>query len=59
MRAPKQRGNVKEKLRYIGRYIRRPAIGMNRIEAYDGQRVTFKYHDKTDGPGGFCPVFLM
>ncbi len=47
--APKQRGNVKEQLRYIGRYIRRPAIGINRIEAYDGQNVTFKYIDKTDG----------
>jgi hypothetical protein len=47
--APKQRGKVKEQLRYIGRYIRRPAIGMNRIEEYDGQNVTFKYRDKTDG----------
>lgn len=49
MYAPKQRGNIKEQLRYIGRYIRRPAIGINRIEAYDGQSVTFKYKDKTDG----------
>lgn len=47
--APKQKGKVKEQLRYIGRYIRRPAIGINRIEAYDGQYVTFKYMDKTDG----------
>jgi hypothetical protein len=47
--APKQRGKVKEQLRYIGRYMRRPAIGINRIEAYDGQFVTFKYMDKTDG----------
>lgn len=47
--APKQKGNIKEQLRYIGRYIRRPAIGINRIEAYDGQNVTFKYKDKTDG----------
>ncbi|MDL0421356.1 transposase [Caldibacillus thermoamylovorans] len=47
--APKQKGNIKEQLRYIGRYIRRPAIGVNRIEAYDGQYVTFKYKDKTDG----------
>lgn len=46
--APKQRGKVKEQLRYIGRYIRRPAIGINRIEAYDGQQVTFKYIDKVD-----------
>lgn len=49
MYAPKQKGNIKEQLRYIGRYIRRPAIGINRIEAYDGQFVTFKYKDKTDG----------
>ncbi|WP_449305990.1 IS91 family transposase, partial [Piscibacillus salipiscarius] len=47
--APKQRGKINEQLRYIGRYIRRPAIGMNRIVAYDGQFVTFKYEDKTDG----------
>jgi hypothetical protein len=47
--APKQRGKIKEQLRYIARYIRRPAIGTNRIEAYDGQNVTFKYVDKTDG----------
>ncbi|UZH05453.1 transposase [Heyndrickxia coagulans] len=49
MYAPKQRGKLKEQLRYIGRYIRRPAIGMNRIEEYDGQFVTFKYIDKKDG----------
>lgn len=47
--APKQRGNIKAQLGYIGRYIRRPAIGINRIEEYDGQYVTFRYHDKTDG----------
>ncbi|MFD1068295.1 IS91 family transposase [Oceanobacillus locisalsi] len=47
--APKQRGSVQEQLRYIGRYIRRPAIGINRIEEYDGQYVTFSYIDKVDG----------
>lgn len=47
--APKQKGNIKEQLRYIGRYMRRPAIGLNRIVAYDGDFVTFKYVDKTDG----------
>ncbi|WP_299834329.1 transposase, partial [uncultured Metabacillus sp.] len=47
--APKQKGNVKEQLKYIGRYIRRPAIALGRIEEYDGQFVTFKYLDKTDG----------
>lgn len=49
MYAPKQKGNVKEQLKYIGRYIRRPAIALGRIEKYDGQFVTFKYMDKTDG----------
>ena len=47
--APKQRGNVQEQLRYIGRYMRRPAIGMNRIIGYDGETVTIKYQDKKDG----------
>lgn len=47
--APKQKGNVKVQLGYIGRYIRRPAIALHRIEEYDGQYVTFKYHDKNDG----------
>ncbi|BBN97630.1 hypothetical protein St703_14100 [Sporolactobacillus terrae] len=46
--APRQRGHVKEQLRYIGRYIRRPAIGLNRIEDYDGHNVTFTYKDKRD-----------
>ncbi|MEI3611354.1 transposase [Pseudogracilibacillus sp. SO30301A] len=44
--APKQRGKIKDQLRYIGRYMRRPAIGINRVEAYDGQYVTYKYIDK-------------
>ncbi len=47
--APKQKGNVKVQLGYIGRYIRRPAIALHRIEEYDGQYVTFRYHDKNDG----------
>ena len=47
--APKQKGNVKEQIGYIGRYIRRPAIALHRIEEYDGQNVTFRYHDKKDG----------
>jgi len=47
--APKQKGNVKQQLGYIGRYIRRPAIAVSRIEDYDGQMVTFRYRDKTDG----------
>jgi hypothetical protein len=47
--APKQKGNVQFQLQYIGRYMRRPAIGLNRIVGYDGERVTFRYHDKTTG----------
>lgn len=47
--APKQKGNVREQLRYIGRYLRRPAIGMSRIIEYTGETVTFRYLDKQDG----------
>lgn len=47
--APKQKGNVRIQIRYIGRYFRRPAIGLNRIKEYDGKTVTFCYHDKTSG----------
>jgi hypothetical protein len=47
--APKQKGNVKQQLGYIGRYIRRPAIAMHRIKMYDGEFVVFSYHDKTSG----------
>ena len=47
--APKQRGSVKEQLRYIGRYFRRPAIGINRIVAYDGNSVVIRYIDKQEG----------
>ncbi|OXS57890.1 IS91 family transposase, partial [Cohnella sp. CIP 111063] len=46
--APKQRGNVKAQLGYIGRYIRRPAIAVERIVSYDGEYVVFRYHDKTE-----------
>ena len=49
MHAPKQKGNVKEQLGYIGRYIRRPAIAIHRIKEYDGKYVVFSYVDKTDG----------
>ena len=47
--APKQKGNVKYQLQYIGRYMRRPAIGLNRIVDYDGKTVTFRYKEKTSG----------
>ena len=47
--APKQKGKVREQLRYIGRYLRRPVIGMSRIVEYTGDTVTFRYLDKQDG----------
>lgn len=47
--APKQKGNVKQQLGYIGRYIKRPAIALKRIKSYDGEYVVFSYHDKTSG----------
>jgi hypothetical protein len=47
--APQQKGNVKQQLGYIGRYMKRPAIAVGRIEAYDGETVTFRYRDKRDG----------
>jgi uncharacterized protein (DUF983 family) len=37
--------NKKQMIRYIGRYIRHPAIAESRIEHYDGERVTFWYFD--------------
>jgi hypothetical protein len=42
-----QRGVKKGKgiSRYIGRYIRHPAIANKRIVEYDGERVTFYYED--------------
>ena len=47
--APKQKGNVKEQLGYIGRYMKRPAIALKRIKEYDGEFVVFSYHDKSSG----------
>ncbi|NPV92839.1 MAG: transposase [Firmicutes bacterium] len=47
--APRQKGNIRAQLGYIGRYMRRPAIALHRIEEYDGQYVTYRYHDKKDG----------
>jgi Putative transposase/Transposase zinc-binding domain len=47
--APKQKGNVREQLCYIGRYMRRPAIAVHRITDYDGEYVSYVYHDKTSG----------
>jgi hypothetical protein len=49
VQTPKQRGNVKVQLGYIGRYMRRPAKAIHRIKKYDGEIVVFSYIDKTDG----------
>ncbi|XID92531.1 transposase [Paenibacillaceae bacterium WGS1546] len=32
----------------FGRYIRRPAIAVDRIVSFDGEQVVFRYHDKTE-----------
>lgn len=37
--------NKKQMSKYIGRYIRHPAVAESRIESYDGERVTFWYLD--------------
>ena len=47
--APKQKGNIKQQLGYIGRYMKRPAIAVHRIKEYDGETVVFSYVDKNDG----------
>jgi hypothetical protein len=47
---PKNKGKIvkKERIKYIGRYIRRPAIALRRIELYDGKVVVIKYFDKKE-----------
>lgn len=49
MHAPKQKGKVQKQLGYIGRYIKRPAIALKRIQSCDGEYVVFSYYDKTSG----------
>ncbi|ODS40004.1 MAG: hypothetical protein A7315_09865 [Candidatus Altiarchaeales archaeon WOR_SM1_79] len=43
-------GGKKEIARYIGRYIRHPAVANSRITNYDGKNVRF-YYDKKDKDG--------
>jgi len=43
-----RKGKVKEQVRYIGRYMKRPAIALRRILSYDGKIVTFRYFDKKE-----------
>lgn len=44
----KGQGSIEAQIGYIGRYMRRPAMAVGRIIEYDGEKVTFKYHDKTE-----------
>jgi hypothetical protein len=48
VRAPKQKGKIRNLINYIGRYLGRPAIAKSRIDAYDGKMVTFHYKRHED-----------
>ena len=48
VRAKDTINNKKGMIRYIGRYIRHPAIAESRIESYDGKEVRFWYEDDDD-----------
>lgn len=55
VRATDRIASKKKLVRYIGRYIRHPAIAENRIDSYDGEKVTFHYlNDK----GMECKVVM-
>ena len=43
VRAPKQKGKIRNLINYIGRYLGRPPVAKSRIDAYDGKTVTFHY----------------
>lgn len=45
VRAKDKIKSKKEMIRYIGRYIRHPAIAESRIDSYDGKKVIFHYFD--------------
>ncbi len=45
VRAKDTINNKKGMIRYIGRYIRHPAVAESRIQSYDGKEVTFWYED--------------
>ena len=44
----KGNGSIEGQVGYIGRYMRRPAMAVGRILEYEGEKVTFKYFDKTE-----------
>lgn len=48
VRATDRIKSKEEIVRYIGRYIRHPAIAESRIDSYDGEKVTFHYIDNDD-----------
>ena len=41
--------NHKRNIEYLGRYIKRPPISEARIDAYDGEKVTFRFLDHYNG----------
>lgn len=45
VRAKDTINNKKGMIKYIGRYIRHPAVAESRISSYDGKEVTFWYED--------------
>ena len=45
VRAKDRIKSKKEMVRYIGRYIRHPAIAESRIDSYDGEKVVFHFVD--------------
>jgi len=49
VRAPKQKGKIRNLINYIGRYLGRPPIAKSRVVAYDGKMVTFQYKRHEDG----------
>ena len=48
VRAKDRIKSKKEMIRYIGRYIRHPAIAESRIDSYDGGKVIFHYTDHAE-----------
>ena len=41
--APQRKCNIRNTIKYIGRYLGRPPIASSRIDSYDGKTVTFHY----------------
>jgi len=48
IRAKDTINNKKKMIKYIGRYIRHPAVAESRIVSYDGKQVVFWYEDDND-----------